>query len=258
MNTDIFILARSASHRVPSKHLKKINGKPIIEILINRMKKSDKIRNIVVCTTKLASDDKLSEFLIRKKIKCFRGNDKDVLQRLLDAAKFYDTDIIIDVSGDKIYTDVDYVDKVVDILQKEEIDFVRGNTSKSKFDPNDHFVHGIIPGGFKVKALENICKRKKSINTEDGYTEFFTSMDFIKKHYIIPEVDFNVTEKIKLDLDYPEDLILAKKLFKYLDEDFHMNDILKIISENPNLKKITEHILDDWKTNYKKKKNTIG
>jgi hypothetical protein len=37
-----------------------------------------------------------------------------------------------------------------------------------------------------------------------------------------------------------------------------MNDILKIISENPNLKKITEHILDDWKTNYKKKKNTIG
>ncbi len=127
-----------------------------------------------------------------------------------------------------------------------------------KFDPNDHFVHGIIPGGFKVKALENICKRKKSINTEDGYTEFFTSMDFIKKHYIIPEVDFNVTEKIKLDLDYPEDLILAKKLFKYLDEDFHMNDILKIISENPNLKKITEHILDDWKTNYKKKKNTIG
>ncbi len=257
MNTDIFILARSASNRLPGKHMREINGKPAIETLINRLKKSKKIRHIVVCTTNLASDDKLSKFLKEKNIEYFRGADKDVLKRLLDAAKYYNTDIIIDVSGDKIYTDTDYVDKVVEILLNEKIDFVRGNNSKSVFDPSDHFVHGIIPGGFKVSALEKICKTKKSINNEDGYTEYFTSMSFIKKYYIVPDVDFNVTKKIKLDLDYPEDLELANKLFSYLDDDFHMGDILNFFSENPDLIKITEPILDEWTTNYDKRKKVI-
>lgn len=253
MNTDIFILARSASHRLPEKHLREINGKPIIEKLIDRIKKSKTIRKIVVCTTDLSSDDKLAEFLKEKNIECFRGNDKDILKRLLDAAKYYNTDIIIDVSGDKIYTDVDYVDQVSKILQNEEIDFVRGNNSESVFDPSNHFIHGIIPGGFKTKSLEKICKLKKVNNTEDGYTEFFTSSEFIKKKYIIPDVDFEFTDKIKLDLDYFEDLKLAEIVFEELGNDFHMGDILKLFSSKPELVKNTKEIIEKWKENYAEK-----
>jgi spore coat polysaccharide biosynthesis protein SpsF len=252
MNTDIFILARSNSHRLPQKHLRKINGVTFIEMLVNRMKKSKKIRKIIVCTTDLSSDDMLAKFLEEKKIECFRGDEKDILKRLLDAAVYYGTDIIIDISGDKIYTDINYVEKVVEILENNEIDFVRGNSSKEKFDPSDHFIHGIIPGGFKVSTLEQICELKKSNNTENGYTEFFTSMDFVKKYYIVPDVDFDVTKKIKLDLDYPEDLDLAKIVFSNLSNDFHMEDILKVFSKNPNLIKITEHLLDEWENNYNK------
>ncbi len=253
MNTDIFILARSTSSRLQEKHLREINGKPIIENLVDRMKKSKIIRKIVVCTTDLPSDDKLAEFLKEKNIECFRGSDKDILKRLLDAAKYYKTDIIIDVSGDKIYTDVDYVDKVSEILQNEEIDFVRGNNSKFKFEPSSLFIHGIIPGGFTTTALEKICKLKKIDNTEDGYTEFFTSNSAIKKKYIIPEINFEFTDKIKLDLDYPEDLILAEKIFKDLGNDFHMKDILRLFSSKPELVKDATKILEKWKKNYAKK-----
>ena len=254
MNIDIFILARSASSRLPKKHLKEINGKPIIQNLVNRMKTSKLVRKVVVCTTDLSSDDKLVEILKEKHIEYFRGNDKDILKRLYDAAKFYHTDIIIDVSGDKIYTDVNYVDEIIQILLNEDIDFVRGNNSKSIFDPSAHFIHGIIPGGFKVSALEKICKKKTTDNTEDGYTEFFTSDKTIKKHYIVPKIDFGFIKKIKLDLDYPEDFDLAKKLFDYLNDDFHLNDILKIFSERPELIKITESKIGEWIINYKKQK----
>jgi len=253
MNIDIFILARSTSHRLPKKHLQKINGKTVIENLVNRMKKSKKVRKIVVCTTDLPSDDKFVKFLKEKNIEYFRGSDKDILKRLLDAAKYYKTDIIIDVSGDKIYTDVDYVDKVSEILQNEEIDFVRGNNSKSKFEPSNLFIHGIIPGGFKTITLEKICKLKKIDNTEDGYTEFFTSNNKIKKKYIIPEINFEFTNKIKLDLDYPEDLTLAKKIFKDLGNDFHMKEILRLFSLKPELIKDTTKIFEQWKKNYAKK-----
>jgi spore coat polysaccharide biosynthesis protein SpsF (cytidylyltransferase family) len=253
MNTDIFILARSTSHRLPAKHLEKINEKTVIENLVNRIRKSKKIRNVVVCTTNLSSDDMFVKFLKEKKIEYFRGSDKDILKRLLDAAKYYKTDIIIDVSGDKIYTDVNYVDKVSKILQNEDIDFVHGNDSKNEFNPSSLFVHGIVPGGFKTSALEYICSIKKVNNTEDGYTEFFTKNDTIKKKYIIPDIDFKFTDKIKLDLDYPEDLLLARKIFQDLGNDFHMNDILKLFSMKPELIKETNKILDKWKKNYAKK-----
>ena len=252
MNVDVFILARSASSRLPKKHLKEINGKPIIENLVNRMKTSKFVRKVIVCTTDLPSDDKLVETLKEKHIEYFRGNDKDILKRLLDAAKVYNTDIIIDVSGDKIYTDVDYVDEIIQILLNKDFDFIRGNNSKSIFDPSAHFIHGIIPGGFKVSALEKICRKKMTDNTQDGYTEFFTSDKTIKKYYIIPKIDFEFIKKIKLDLDYPEDFELAKKLFYYLNNDFHLSDILKIFSERPELIQITESKIREWIINYKK------
>lgn len=252
MNVDIFILARSASNRLPKKHLRKIKGKPIIESLVDRMKKSKVVRKIVVCTTDLPSDDKLAEILEEKHIDCFRGDDKDIIKRLYDAAQLYKTDIIIDVSGDKIYTDVDYVDEVSEILLNNDIDFVRGSSVESQFDPGDHFIHGIIPGGFKTKILEKIFQLKKTNNTEDGYTEFFTTADWIKKKFLVPKIKLEETKNIKLDLDYPEDLKLAEKIFGKLDNNFHASDILKVFRQNPELAKINQSNIDNWKKNYEK------
>ena len=63
MNTDIFIPVRLDSSRLPKKHLKKINNIPIIELLVQRLKKVKNVRNIIVCTTNLSSDDKLVNLL---------------------------------------------------------------------------------------------------------------------------------------------------------------------------------------------------
>ena len=93
-------------------------------------------------------------------------------------------------------------------------------------------------------------KLKKTTNTEDGYTEFFIKNDTIKKKYIVPKINFEYTNKIKLDLDYPEDLILAKKIFENLGNDFHMKEILELFSLKPDLIKDSEIILEKWKKNY--------
>ena len=79
------------------------------------------------------------------------------------------------------------------------------------------------------------------------------SVSAIKKKYIIPEINFEFTDKIKLDLDYPEDLILAEKIFKDLGNDFHMKDILRLFSSKPELVKDSTKILEKWKKNYAKK-----
>lgn len=251
MNVDVFILARLGSSRLPEKHLKLINGKHAIKQLVDRLKSAKKIRQIIVCTTIDKSDDKLVSFLKKEEILFFRGNEKDVLARFLDAAKQFQTDIIIDVEGDKIYTDPSYVDKIVSLMENTDIDFVIGSDSQ-KFDPADHFTHGIIPAGVRVNALVKLCQLKKTSNTETGYKEFFTSQDMFSKVYVNPEILPKNAKKIRLTLDYQEDLELANLIFKELDNNFTLHDLVELYRRKPELTKITEKIITQWEHNYKK------
>ena len=199
-NCDVFIPIRLNSTRLPKKHLQIINNKPAIKHLIERLKNCKHIRQVVVCTTISQTDDELIQFLEDEKILYFRGSEHDILLRFLDAAKKFDTDIIIDVEGDKIYTDPVFVDKIARKLQASNFDFIIGNDTKNTFNPSNHFVHGFIPAGFRRSILEKICNLKLSKNTETGYREFFLNSNICKYDYLI--LDQKYPENLRLTLDY--------------------------------------------------------
>jgi len=122
MDADIFIPVTLGSKRFHHKHLREINGKPLLKYLIERLQSCKKIRNIVVCTTNSKIDDLLVSFLQKEEdVLVFRGSRVDILHRFLDAAKYFGTEIIIDVEGDKIYTDPKYVDLIVNSLQNSNL-----------------------------------------------------------------------------------------------------------------------------------------
>lgn len=232
MNYDIFIPVRLSSTRLLNKALKDIDGKPIIHYLIDRLKQAKKIRHIIVCTTTNASDDLLVKFLEKNNILFFRGDEQDILTRFLCAAKHFNTDFLVDVGADDIYTDPIYVDKVVDEFEKTEADFI---------DMID-FPIGIASVGIKTKALEKICKLKKTHNTETGYRLFFTKNKIINVHQLKPQSNIKFPKNLRLTLDYEEDLILAEKILKALGNNFHLNDLLNLFEQKPELLKITENL----------------
>ena len=98
----------------------------------------------------------------------------------------------------------------------------------------------MIPAGIRKTCLEKVYNSKITSNTETGYHEFFTQSDLISKKYII--IDELSEKNIRLTIDYPEDLELAKKIFQGLGDYFHYYDILELIKKNPMLLKITQKI----------------
>ena len=78
----VFVTVRTASKRLPKKALRKINEKPLIQILADRIQKSKSIKQLIVCTTKLKSDDHLVKILKKNKVSVFRGDNVDILNRL--------------------------------------------------------------------------------------------------------------------------------------------------------------------------------
>lgn len=236
MNSDIFIPVRLKSTRLPKKAILEFDGKPIIQYLIERLHNAKTIRNIVICTTTDASDDELVSFLEKEKVLTFRGSEKDILQRFLDAATKFNTDFIIIVDGDDIYSDPFLVDEVVHEYTKSNVDCVKITNVPV----------GFTTIGVKKSALENICKLKKSNNTETGYANFFTLQYLSSLKELKPQLIVPYKENLRLSLDYQEDFDVAKEIFKNLGNDFHMDDVLKLLQKRQDLVQSINNLEERW------------
>ena len=223
MKLSIFIPVRLQSKRLPKKALKKIDGKPIIQLLVERLKKIKDVENIVICTTHHSSDDELIDFLKKINISYFRGSVKDILDRFLKSAQKFKTDFIIAVDGDDIYSDPEHIEKIISEFKKSNADCYHVTGVPV----------GFTPIGFKVSTLNKICSLKNTTDTETGYIRFFLNKKLFNIHEIQIKSKIQFPKELRMSLDYETDFKIAEKIFKLLGNNFHMEDILKFLSKNP-------------------------
>ena len=81
------IQARISSQRLPGKVFMDICGKPMLQRVIDRVKKSTLVDSIVIATTE---DDKdIVQLAIKNGITAFKGSQTDVLDRFYQAVRIY-------------------------------------------------------------------------------------------------------------------------------------------------------------------------
>jgi len=223
----VFITARTDSTRLPNKICRILAGKPIYEHLIERalQTKADKI---VFCTTFRKIDDKLAKN-ITDKILLFRGDYKNKLHRWLSAAKTYSIDEFVEFDGDDLLCDIEMIDKALTALNKA--DFVTA-------PPN--IITGAFTFGIRTEALEKAYK--------DTTCEI---IQFKLPKTIIPTTA--VGKKIRLTLDYPEDLEMFRELYKIkYCTTLPLSEVLTIFEEHPQLSEINWYREKDYKENQQK------
>ena len=81
------VQARMGSTRLPNKVMKLINGKPMIQLLLERLSKSKEINQIVVATSTNEGNLPLVNFIQQAGFDCEQGSEDDVLDRYLYVAK---------------------------------------------------------------------------------------------------------------------------------------------------------------------------
>ncbi len=220
------IQARIKSSRLPGKVLKKINGVESILFMINRLKKSKKISDIIVIIPSNKSDDVLSDFLKRKNIKFFRGSENNVLKRYYDCAKKFNIEHILRLTADCPFIDPEIIDKIIAIYQKSNCDYVSNIIHRS-------FPDGMDAEIFTFKSLENAKVNLHSPYDKEHVTKYFLRSDKIKKkNYFYEKKNY---QDLRLTLDEKEDLILLKDLAKKLKSSFNLSDIISIYDKNKKL-----------------------
>ena len=79
----IIVEARLGSTRLPGKVMKKVNSKPLLFYMIERLKLIRNIDDIVIATTNSKNDDLIYEFSKSQNVNCFRGSEINVMQRVI-------------------------------------------------------------------------------------------------------------------------------------------------------------------------------
>lgn len=248
MKIGAFITVRLGSTRLPNKALLKIKGKSTIVHLIERIKKAKNLDMIVLCTTSNSEDKKLIKVAKEQNINYFAGDEKDIIKRHYDAANFHDLDFIINVDGDDLFCDPEYIDEIA----KE----ARENFKLYDVISTKNLPFGVNSFGYKKEILRKIFEAKEANDTETGWGEFFReNVDLKKKKINARERHSDI--KPRLTLDYKEDFDFFKAIFDDLYEEgkyMSLDEIMQFLRENPDLLAINKSIEKEYWINYEKKK----
>ena len=116
--------ARMTSSRLPGKHLLEVNSRPIIGYLINRLKAICAIDQIVIAMTTRSNDDPLEAYVESLGVEVFRGDEDDVMGRVLNAAQANEADIVCEVTGDCPIIDPILIEQAIEAYQINQVAYV--------------------------------------------------------------------------------------------------------------------------------------
>ena len=170
MRTIVLIQARMGSTRLPGKVLKKIRGKTLVGILLERLKKSKSIDKIIVATSTDVSNDGLVELVHSLGVEAYRGSENDVLDRFYNALQSHECDYVVRITADCPLIDPSLLDKVIDFAINENVDYV-SNVGFGK----EHFPDGQDIEVFKIWALENAWNNAKLPSEREHVTPYIRS-----------------------------------------------------------------------------------
>lgn len=132
---DATIQARTGSSRLPGKVLMEVGGKPLLEIQIERLRRSRHIQRIIIATTDLPQDDAIEDLTRRLGCGCHRGSENDVLRRVVDTLVAFEIELHAEFQGDNPLPDPALVDSIIAYyLENPGYDYVT-NSLKTTYPP---------------------------------------------------------------------------------------------------------------------------
>jgi spore coat polysaccharide biosynthesis protein SpsF len=230
------IEARMTSKRLPGKVMLFASGKSMLEHLVNRIRKVPSIDEIVLATTINSADDVLVEFANKVGVRYYRGSEDDVMQRVIDAAKSVDADIVVELTGDNPLIDP--------LIIEMSIQYFKANNADYLFSSN--YPIGMNTQVFYLAALVRSANLTDAALDHEHVTlhirnnpEIFSQVQLLAS----PEMNW---PDLGLTLDEPKDYELLKKIIQHFDNsniDFSCIDIVRLLRNKPDWVSINKAVV---------------
>lgn len=236
-NKNIAIIqARMGSTRFPGKSMIKISNKPLIWHVIHRLKQSKKISKVYLATSVSPENDVLETYASKLGAEVFRGSEENVFSRFESIIQKTKPSTITRVCGDCPLIDVSYIDRVIDVIEQECVDYVKADKDKS------------IHQGIDIVSINLFNKilpfKEDPIIKEHVFSFNNLQLNSIKIGSILLE-DYEYGIDARLSIDTPSDLKFMRMLYSNCNAKagkLDPNDFVQEIKNNPQLTRINCHV----------------
>jgi len=234
--TIVIIQARMGSTRLPNKVMKDLCGKPVLWHVVNRLKHSKYISDIVIATTALPEDDAIQKFCEENNLKYYRGSSENVLSRYYEAAGKYEAETVIRITSDCPVIDPVLLDEMIVDFNNSNADYMSNSLLRT-------FPRGLDAEIFSFKVLEKTYKEaSKQYELEHVTPYIYQHPELFSLKNFANVTDYSYH---RWTLDTEEDYKLLQEIYNNLYDEvklFQWKDILKLVELKPELLEINKHI----------------
>lgn len=225
------IEARMTSTRLPGKVLREAVGKPMLELMIERVRRVPMLDGVIVATTVNAADDAIVALARRLGVACYRGSEDDVLSRVLEAARAHHADVIVELTGDCPLIDPDIVTETIDRYLASGADYVSNILERT-------YPIGMDTQVFATDVLADVARRSDDPADHEHVSLFIYRHPEIYRLRNVAAPQCFTRPRLRLTLDTGEDLALIGAVFEALYADnpnFGLSDILAFLDRRPEI-----------------------
>lgn len=245
MKVSATIQARTGSQRLPEKVLLPILGDPMIARQIERIRKMRLIDEVIIATTTNPADDRIEDLAHKLGVACFRGSEDLVLDRVIEALKFFSVDAHVSFSGDCPLLDPTIVDSVVEVYleNKDVYDFVCTGLTTT-------FPAGLDVTVYSAEVLYDVDRLVTNPAEREHVGVHIKSRP---KRYRILNIQAPPRYRhpdLFLEVDSAEDFEVVRVIYEALyptNPDFQLPDIVNFMNENPVLAESNRDVQRRWK-----------
>ena len=243
IQTLLVIQARMSSSRLPGKTMLSLAGKPLIYRMVERLKKCQKVDQIVIATSTNNEDLVIKEIADQLNIEFFQGDLLNVRDRYFQVSKKYNAEYIIRIPADNPIPDHNEIDKLVDFHLENNSNGFSSNLAQVK---NSGYLDGVGAEIFSSRLLkEAIQKFDNDIVKEHVHRNFFdysTQKPVDEKWcpiaYPISPVELKRPD-IVLDVNTREDYNKIRDIYENLypkNPDFSTIDVIEYLDRKNGVK----------------------
>ena len=231
------IQARNGSTRFPGKTSVRVEGKTILEHVIERVASAHTLDDIFVATTINSEDLPLVKICAARGVRVFCGSSTDVLDRFYQLAKLIKPAHVVRITADCPLMDYNVIDSTVKIHLRSGADYTSNTVPPT-------FPDGLDVEVFKLCALEKAWKEAKLLSEREHVTPYIRNNPAVFSH-----AEYHNRKNLsalRWTLDEKQDLAFIRAVYTELYPNnpvFGMPDVLALLKRKPSLESINSGII---------------
>jgi len=236
----VFVIHWMGSSRLPRKALLDVGGICSVEWVMQRAKNVVGADVVALCTSEFSENQILCNLAEKNGIESFRGSNEDKVQRISDAADFFDVEFFICFDGEDLFVSEELAGLMISQYRETDADFIYGDNS---------LIVGSITDGIKRSVINKVCEQK-TISAEMLRPFFLEEENEFKVEKLSCVPKIYKRKDIRATMDYYEDLVFFKTIVDQIGkEEFTLRDVIYFLDKNPEIKNINISKNEEWALN---------